>query len=94
MTIPDQLNKKLEIGDSLYEKGGLPLNSIIVLIIYLCVVVSSREAVIDSEHIKLLSEIACHQSQASRGELIKFDPIKYREKLVGYVYIPVVLLLL
>lgn len=43
---------------------------------------SAREAVIDSEQFKMISEIACHQSQADRGELFHFDLIKYREKLV------------
>ena len=45
--------------------------------------VSSREAVLDSEHFKLLSEIARHQSESARGELIRFDPLVYTEKLVS-----------
>lgn len=48
-------------------------------------VVSTREAVLDSENFKTLSEIACHQSENARGELIKFDPILFREKLITYM---------
>lgn len=45
--------------------------------------VASREAAIDSEHIKLLSEIARGRAQSARGELVEFDPVVYCEKLVS-----------
>jgi hypothetical protein len=48
-------------------------------------VVSSREAVLDSECFKLLSKIACYHSQSSRGELIHFNPSVYGEKLLTYM---------
>lgn len=46
-------------------------------------VVAPREAVIDSEHLKLLSEIAREQAQSARGELVTFDTVEYSEKLVS-----------
>ena len=59
------------------------------------VVVASREAAIDSEHIKLLSEIARGRAQSSRGELVEFDSVVYCEKLVSvslisvYISVPI-----
>lgn len=47
------------------------------------VVVAPREAAIDAEHIKVLSEIAREKAQSSRGELVVFEPVVYCEKLVG-----------
>ena len=46
-------------------------------------VVASREAAIDAEHFKMLSEIARERAQSARGELVTFDPIEYTEKLVS-----------
>ena len=45
-------------------------------------VVSSREASIDSEGIKLLSAIGREQAESSHGDLIRFDSVEYAEKLV------------
>ena len=46
-------------------------------------VVAPREAAIDSEHFKILSEIARERAQSARGELVTFDPLEYTEKLVS-----------
>ena len=46
-------------------------------------VVAPREAAIDSEHLKILSEIARERAQSMRGELVTFDPVEYTEKLVS-----------
>ena len=59
--------------------------------LFLSIVVSTREAVLDSENFKTLSEIACHQSENARGELIKFDPILFREKLVIIIIIVIIM---
>ena len=43
--------------------------------------ISEKLPGIDSKHFMRLSEIADKQSQAGRGELVRFDMVKYREKL-------------
>ena len=46
-------------------------------------VVASREAVIDSEELRLLSEIGREQVESTHGELISFHTEEYAEKLVS-----------
>lgn len=48
-------------------------------------VVASREAVIDSEGFRVLSAIGREQVESVQGELVRFDPVVYAEKLVTYM---------
>lgn len=48
-------------------------------------VVASREAAIDSEGFRVLSAIGREQVESVQGELVRFDPVVYAEKLVTYM---------
>ena len=83
---PDELRRRLRHADSLQKKGGRWQYEGVACS-HSCfsysAVVAPREAAIDAEHIKVLSEIAREKVQSSRGELVEFEPVVYCEKLVG-----------
>lgn len=45
-------------------------------------IVSSREAALDSENIRVISEIAREQVETTTAEVINFDSVAFAEKLV------------